>query len=755
VTLSRVAGPWCEINGGLLMPRAIPNGVASGILPLKLGLAALIWLCLSGPGARAQRMDELLTPSTTYRDFFSSLDLKRPSLAGVRKAVRRGDAKAAVAALAAYFRDRQSPRGLLPAKPEAASTSSSELIAEAERILAHRLSSVGIEHQFGPEIDWHYNPTYEPDSPFDRDNEWTWQLNRHHMWETLARAYRLTGEERYAEEFVRQMMHWIRSCPVPRGEADQRPFSTWRTIEAGIRMAYSWPETFFSFVNSPNFTDQALVTMVASFAEHARYLRSFPTRGNWLTMEMDGLFHVGLLFPEFRESTEWRQFAVETLFAELDRQVYPDGAQIELTPGYHDVALRNFLRPLQLASRNGQKLPDGYLQRLERMFAFLLWISTPDGDVPRFNDAWSVDVPERLAEGARLFPERRDFLWLATRGREGTMPDHRSHLFPFAGIAVMRSDWTREANYLALDAGPFGFGHQHEDKLSFVLYLRGVPFIVDAGSYAYDASKWRRYVLSARGHNVVHVDGKEQKRRGKPREAYVVDRPVPLVWKSADRFDYLEAAYGGPDELFEDSLRARHTRRVLYLRGSRSEKDLWVILDSLEPFDDRPHSYTSVFHLDVPQVEVRQDQALLRATKAGVTMEMRWARLPGLAVRVVEGQEEPVVQGWMPLAHGRRGVRAIPTPHFEIERSGSFHLGYLISTAGEEVGVRILSFDWAADRWDRPALDIRLADGSTLTIQWEIDPPPAWESGGWARSRRVSVERRSASGARESIQVLP
>ena len=128
----------------------------------------------------------------------------------------------------------------------------------------------------------------------------------------------------------------------------------------------------------------------SSTLEHGRYLRRYPTSGNWLTMEMNGLYHVGVLLGFVREASDWRRFALSRLLSELDTQIYPDGAQIELTPGYHNVALRSFLGPVDIAGAYGYHLPDDYLARLERMFEYNMWVMRPDRDAPRWNDSWHV-----------------------------------------------------------------------------------------------------------------------------------------------------------------------------------------------------------------------------------------------------------------------------------------------------------------------------------------------------------------------------
>lgn len=64
---------------------------------------------------------------------------------------------------------------------------------------------------------------------------------------------------------------------------------------------------------------------------------------------------------------------------------------------------------------------------------------------------------------------------------------------------------------MLFDVGPFGAGHQHEDKLGFVIYAYGAYLVIDSGIYPYDTSRWRRYVLSPYAHNVIHVDKKTRR----------------------------------------------------------------------------------------------------------------------------------------------------------------------------------------------------------------------------------------------------
>ncbi len=596
-------------------------------------------------------------PRLSDAQLLASLDGDFPGLGDVIALRDRADTSASLAALAVFVRAKEEPAdfGQRAKRDPRADTSA------AEKVLEHRFVVVGIPHTFGRDIDWGFNPTTVPGSKYERDHEWTWQLNRHGAWVSLALAYQATGDERFAREFDVQFSDWVGDCPVPADGANQRPYSKWRTIEAGIRMSWTWPSIFTIFRRSPSVRDQTLIVMVKSMIEHGRYLHRYPTSGNWVTMEMNGLYHAGVLLDFVREARDWREFAASRLLAELDAQVYPDGAQIELTPGYHNVALRSFLGPVEVAGAYHYDLPDGYLAKLERMFAYNMWVMRPDRSAPRWNDSWHVDVPGTLMKGLSLFPHRKDFQWIATDGREGTPPDHTSHLFPYAGQVAMRSGWQRDALFLGFEVGPFGYGHQHEDKLGIVIFAYGKELLVEAGSYAYDASKWRRYVLSSYAHNVVLVDGQGQARRGLPREQYVSNQPLDAAFQSNERCDYARGVYEQGFGRREDCP-ARHVREVAFLKQAQ----LFVVRDTLEPLDGKAHSYQALFHLDAEEVNVDTEGGIVE-TRDPQVANLRIVPLSGegLKTRIVRGQESPVVQGWLPKSHGIRGVRPIPTVEYE------------------------------------------------------------------------------------------
>jgi len=506
----------------------------------------------------------------------------------------------------------------------------------------------------GKKIDWEMNPV-DPKLP-EYTPEWTYGLNRFAFWRTLGEAYWATGDEKYAREWVAQMTSWIHDEPVPYEAGPGRP-CTWRTIECGIRTAGSWMDAYFYFLGSPSFTSEAHTMFLKSMREHAirlaKILVRYPERtGNWLTMECNGLAHVAIMFPEFKESREWLKLAFDRLDLEMDRQIYPDGCQIELTTGYHCVCIHNFLGAARIAKLNGVAVPGDYMKKLELLYHYLLYVMMPDGTTPPLNDGNRVNARRYLAQAAELYG-RKDFEWAGSNGVRGTPPDHTSHAFRYGGQFVMRSGWQPDDLYLLLDAGPFGAGHQHEDCLSVYVYGLGRVLVTEPGNYRYDHSKWRRHVLSTEAHNTILVDGQGQHRRGL-KETYIVEEPLPNEWSTSDSLDYAAGTYRwGYGEKRDKSV--THTRHVVFVKP-----DYWVVYDVLD--GKGRHRLESLYHLDADEAVVDPGTKSVRTVCPGKANLLLLPLAAGdLSVKIVKGQEDPV-QGWIPSRK-----RPIPTAIYRRE----------------------------------------------------------------------------------------
>jgi len=619
---------------------------------------------------------------------FAALNLARPEMTAVKDALDQNNAAAARHALAEYFRTRTSVRY----EPDSPDDPPPNERRAADDALNHTFTVCNYTYTFdrNAPIDWKLNPTALPDSPRALNHEWTWQFNRMAFWPALAHTYRATGDQKYAKELTNEIRSWIAANPPPE-KAENVPYSRWRTIEAGIRMFDTWPDVFFTLVaDRAAFADDVLLAMVQSFAQHADYLDQYPTGGNWKTMESNGLFHVAVLFPEFKHAAKWRADAIQRQHEELSIQVYPDGTQTELAPGYHNVALKQFLGTLELAKLNQVDLPPDYAAALEKMFDVNLHLCLPDRTYANFNDSGRGDVREMLAWGLKLFPHRDDWRWIVTDGKQGRPPQELSHFFPQAGWTVMRSSWDRDALCLIMDAGPFGTGHQHEDKLSFILDAYGTHLVAEAGIFTYDASPMRRYSLGPAAHNTVFIDGRGQNRRAGPRSVQRADPSIPIRWTSNDHFDYAEASFGRheAERWGKDRLTGFiHTRRILFVKPT-----YFIVLDTIAPpqGDTAPHTVDAIFHLDAAAARIDQRTSAVTTADAGrPALTILPLRTQDMTVRIIKGQTDPEMQGW--ISDHTYDQRPVPTPIFTRKSAGTIQMMYVFAPARTKEPPPILS----------------------------------------------------------------
>jgi hypothetical protein len=335
-------------------------------------------------------------------------------------------------------------------------------------------------------------------------------------------------------------------------------------------------------------------------------------------------------------------------------------------------------------------MPADYVAKMGKMLDYDVDICMPNLRVPGLNDAGEMDMSVMLGRGLAFFPERQDYKWVATARKEGKEPAFTSIALPWSGHIVMRLGWEPDSLYALLDAGPFGWGHHHEDALSMVIYAYGKYLLVDPGNYYYDSSEWRKYVVSTRAHNTVMVDDLPQHRAGLPRQQYVVERPLPIRWATNPNCDY---AVGSYDDGYgvDNALRVKHERRVFFVKP-----EYWIVTDTLTPADGKPHKYDFMFHLDAAGADVDSASKAVHTTNTDAANLTIWpVETKDLTVNVISGQEKPIVQGWVPAAG--HTCRPIPTPVFETSGSGAQTIAYVLYPTPAGKKCPVTKVQWLAE----------------------------------------------------------
>ena len=507
-------------------------------------------------------------------------------------------------------------------------------INSAENIVDGRIDLLGLKNLYvGREIDWHREPVSSKQSPLkhwkqfdDLDTAETgnkkivWELNRHQHFFTLGIAFWLTGDERFGETFARHLESWMEQNPPGLGV-------NWSSsLEVSFR-AMSWIWAFQFFRDSEHLTPELFKNALQYLYLHGRhierYLSKYYSPNTHLTGEGLGLYYLGTQLPFFNRAKQWRKLGEEIMFAEIERQIMPDGIYFEQSTWYQRYTADFFTHFLILRSlRPGTNLngPLAKLEtRLQKALDFLMYITMPDGTTPLIGDddggrmlpvttSDPDDFRGPLAAAAALF-DRGDYKFVAGRpseemfwllGREGiakydkikeTEPAAASIDFPNGGYCIMRDGWDDTDNCLVVDCGEVGSlagAHGHADALAIELAVHGRTLLVDSGTYTYHESReLRDHFRSSLAHNSLVVDGRSSSEPGGTFNWKTRADAVRRSWIAEDRFDFFEGSHNGYQRL-EDP--ATHTRSILFLKN-----DYWIMRDLVETSGD--HEYSLNFHL--------------------------------------------------------------------------------------------------------------------------------------------------------------
>ena len=512
-------------------------------------LLLFIFLSTSnGFASTSKKNSILITPdSLSIELLLSRLDLNRYGLQEVKN--HDGDYSSKAKELLTYFKKRTNVKHPISQEDKNAKITERDF-KYANDALDHIFVGQPAypPHFCGKDIDWNSRPV--------PDMEWVWQLNRMYFWNAMGKVYAQTGDEKYAEAWCDQLVDWVKKNPN-----DETHKYAWRSIETGIR-GYSWTSLFHQFISSPYFTDEVLVAFLNSCFDHAEFLMTkYRSNSNWGLMEAEGMAFIAITFPEFKNAEQWKIEAFRRLNNEINIQVYPDGQQRELAMGYHIGCIRWFLRTYELAKLNGVEdaFPDSYLEMIELMCEVPMKLCLPDGTNVQFGDAWAGTPgqhDEKFLEWANLF-DRKDFLYLATDGKEGIEPEVTSYALKESGLYSMRSSWEKDAISLVLKCGPDGGGHCQPDNGTFDLFAGGRNLMPDAGSYIYSGDPENRaWFRQTKVHQTLTLDDQNT--------SYA---PKLLQWKPGENLDVLVVE----NESYEN---LTHRRAVFFVN-----KRYFVIVD--------------------------------------------------------------------------------------------------------------------------------------------------------------------------------
>jgi hypothetical protein len=345
---------------------------------------------------------------------------------------------------------------------------------------------------------WFKDIVYGNDS--GADIKVPWEIGRLQHLPYLALQFINTGEAKYRSELRNQLFDFMASNPTNFG-------TQWMTsMDIGIRLV-NILIALSMFDNLLDLLDDRELELVESYLfDHYLHIKnniefSEGMRGNHYLANLCSLVIYLCLIDEAETNDAILSRYLELIDTELDYQFYADGTNFEGSTRYHIFVSQMLITADLILQKTKQiSLRKDKMNKICSFTHRLLDYTPP----PQIGDNDSGFYWKCLDDEGRTYSVLKSII---SNNYEVAGSDKWLDF----GYIETRCD---KAN-LIFKCGKLGQsgkgGHNHNDNLSYQIYVLGKPFVIDAGTFAYTSDYTKRnYYRSTIAHNPVAIADNEQ-----------------------------------------------------------------------------------------------------------------------------------------------------------------------------------------------------------------------------------------------------
>ncbi|HLE73703.1 MAG TPA: alginate lyase family protein, partial [Anaerolineales bacterium] len=466
-----------------------------------------------------------------------------------------------------------------------------QILTEADEILQGRVRLFGAEPRklvlALPGIQQHWT-RYHDRLPNGADIKPLWEAGRFGWATVLARAYWLSGDERYAEGFWSYFEKFNAANPPHLGPH-------WSSAQEVALRLISWAFCYNLLAAASSSTPARKILLARSVAQHAErippsleYARA--QGNNHYLSEALGLCTAAALLPQHAQAQKWKIVGWAAFIEGVQKQVHADGAYAQHSSNYHRLLLQLGLWAGVLARNSGDRLPRGTLRKLGLATDWLLaLLDQESGMVPNLGPN---DGAHALPLSVLPFSDYRPVLQAASlsfKGASALPAGLWNDLALWLGLTPLKrkAQTKRGATPLRLEgkrswayfrAAEFQERPGHADQLHVDLWWRGLNLALDPGSYRYTApAPWDNALASAKVHNTITVNGRDP-----------MTRAGRFLWLDWARAELLATRVDSKGRLVFAAAQHNGYAKLglLHRREVSAEARGWVIADHLEPIEE-------------------------------------------------------------------------------------------------------------------------------------------------------------------------
>lgn len=318
---------------------------------------------------------------------------------------------------------------------------------------------------------------------FDESKTHLWNFNLHYFEYgiALAAAYTKSSNYKYIHKLEDLYMNWHKNAYINRNADAWHPY----TISLRLKNLL----ITLDIVKKKNLSRTCFEVIENDIYCQYVFLQKNLEKNLLGNHYFENLVTVFICSLAFCETAISEQFA-KLLKIEIKEQILPDGMHFERSFMYHNLILEDLLRSY-LAIKSANYLDPELLDIIEmvskRMCDVCFSFERDEERLPGFNDAGSnvAKTSTQLINACKYIFEYEP---------------NRIYALKNAGYYHLENKYIS----LIFDCGAFApcyiSGHGHCDALSFELYYKDEPILVNSGTYNYQTDK-RAYFRSTEAHN--------------------------------------------------------------------------------------------------------------------------------------------------------------------------------------------------------------------------------------------------------------
>lgn len=558
------------------------------------------------------------------------------------------------------------------------------LIAKSQSIMENKLSYFDLkDHHLESPINWHkdhsagiYSNTGHilsvnyRDFKNNGDCKLVWEPNRHHQMVVLARAYKVTGDIKYAQAAVDQITHWLDLNPYGKG-------MNWRSpLELAIRLI-SWVWTIDLIKDSGLFVGDFKQRLIESVFLHCRDVSGKFSQGtsanNHLVGEAAGVYIASCYFSMLKDAKQWQQKSKAVLENEIQAQTFADGCTKEHAFSYQFFVFQFYLFTGLTGKWSDDEFSPAYWKTLNRLSQFVATIAEGGKYYPMLgdqDDGYVLDLGDHVhninalsdivsyfydddvfAQG--LTTDSESAFWLFNKRQQSLKTENTNEralssvAFTDSGYYLLQAGKKSEGNQasILMDAAELGYtaiaAHGHADALSCVVRINQNDLFVDTGTYDYFSfPQWRDHFRKTKAHNTIEIDGLDQS-----------VMTGPFMWESHAQSickDWLPTEVGGKIVAEHDGYKrlgspVKHSRSV----ELDVQQQQINITDNL--ITQGQHDVVIYFHLseDCQNIEINDGQCTLLIGDNKVTIKLPEKTKAELVTGVASDDKQTPELGWL------------------------------------------------------------------------------------------------------------